>query len=88
MNKRFAAMATLVAAVAAAAGLVASTSSGATKAQRTIALVRGTNSYYDPVQTNAEGKDLPILIPRSRGAIEKGTRLRREKDNSLVSQSP
>src|SRR5438105_2574901 len=54
MNKRFAAMATLVAAVVAAAGLVASTSSGATKAQRTIALVRGTNSFYDPVQTDAE----------------------------------
>ena len=62
MNKQFAAMATLVAAVAAAAGLVASTSSGATKAQRTIALVRGTNSFYDPVQTEAEAASAALGV--------------------------
>ena len=39
MNKRFGAIATLLAAVAAAAGLLASTSSGAAKTQRTIGLV-------------------------------------------------
>lgn len=39
MNKRFGAMAILVAAIAAAAGLLASTSSGAAKTQRTIGLV-------------------------------------------------
>jgi rhamnose transport system substrate-binding protein len=53
MSKRIAA-ATLIAAVVAAAGLLASTTSGATKAQRTIALVRGTNGFYDPVQTGAK----------------------------------
>jgi simple sugar transport system substrate-binding protein len=54
MNKRFAATATLVAAAAAAVALVASASSGATKASLTIALVRGTNGYYDDVQTGAK----------------------------------
>jgi ABC-type sugar transport system substrate-binding protein len=53
MKQGFAAAATLVA-VAAAVALLASTSSGATKAARTIVLMRGTNGYYDPVQTGAE----------------------------------
>jgi rhamnose transport system substrate-binding protein len=54
MTKQLAATATLVAAIAAAVALLASSSSGATKAQRTIALVRGTNGYYDDVQTGAK----------------------------------
>jgi rhamnose transport system substrate-binding protein len=53
MNKQLAAMATLVATVAGAVAL-ASTSSGATKAPRTIAIVRGSNGYYDDVLTGAK----------------------------------
>jgi rhamnose transport system substrate-binding protein len=54
MNKRIAVMTVLVAAIAAAAGLLASTSGGATRASRTIAIVRGTNGYYDDVLTGAK----------------------------------
>jgi rhamnose transport system substrate-binding protein len=54
MKKGFVATATLVAAIAAAVALLASTSSGATKASHTIALVRGSNGYYDDVLTGAK----------------------------------
>jgi ABC-type sugar transport system substrate-binding protein len=54
MKKGFAATATLVAALAGAVALFASTSSGGTKASRTIALVRGTNGYYDDVVAGAK----------------------------------
>jgi ABC-type sugar transport system substrate-binding protein len=54
MRKRVAATASLVAAVAAAVALLASATNGATKAPRTIALVRGTNGFYDPVRTGAQ----------------------------------
>jgi ABC-type sugar transport system substrate-binding protein len=54
MRKRVAATASLVAAVAAAGALLASATNGATKAQRTIALVRGTNGFYDPVRAGAQ----------------------------------
>jgi len=44
----------MFAAVGSAAGLLASTASGARHAQRTIAFVRETNGFFDPVQKGAE----------------------------------
>jgi ABC-type sugar transport system substrate-binding protein len=54
MKKGLAATAILVAAAAATVVLVASASSSATKTPLTIALVRGTNGYYDDVLTGAK----------------------------------
>src|SRR5437588_11704020 len=44
----------MFAAVGSAPGLLASTASGARHAQRTIALVRDANGFFDPVQEGAE----------------------------------
>jgi rhamnose transport system substrate-binding protein len=55
MSKRVGAMAILLAAVVASAGLLANTSSGAQKAQRTIGLARGTDTgFYGDVQIGAQ----------------------------------